>query len=206
MSLDTSLPAEARSLRSDPAEGPKSPAWLAAEQAFALRQQAPPAEKAAVVIIRRRRARIDAEATEDRPATSAEALPVSTAQQAQPRVFRLDGARPTGAVQAVAATPAAPSPVPAAARRRRPAAERRPGPVARIVVEPPAAPAEPEPDGRFLAERLAEVEPILEAIRTAQAFRFTGERWAAGWEQLSRAAEQLGRQMAQGPLVAFDTD
>ena len=190
MSLDRTLPARQPTLQPDAPEGPKSPAWIAAEHAFAPRQPALPAATAAVVTVKRRRAVVgQSEALAgDRGAASA---PSSDALE--PRVFRLPSARSDAPAQAVERG----GPLTPPARKRRPdAAVRRPGPVAHIVVQTPAPQAAPVLSTRVLAERLAEVAPILDAIRIARSFRFTAEGSQAEWQRLSRAADRLLEQIA----------
>lgn len=185
MSLDRTVPTPHRSPPPEAAEGPKSPAWIEAEHAFAPVTRALPAATTAVVIVKRRRAVVlQSEALAgDRAAGSA-----PSPDALQPRVFRLPSARPDGTAPPLEAGPGPGQP---ARRRRAAAADRRPGPVAHTVVEPPAAPAEPALDSRALNERLAELEPILDAIRTARAFRFADDRAQAEWHRLSGAADRL---------------
>jgi hypothetical protein len=189
MSLDRTLPAPPRSPEPDAPEGPKSPAWIAAEHLFAHRQPASSLATPAVVIVKRRRAVVlqGGPLGGDRPAA-----PAAGSDALQPRVFRLPGA-PSEA-PAPAAEPVPPQALPV--RKRRSAApDKRPGPVAHLVVEPPAAPAAPDLNPRLLAERLAEVEPLLDAIRTARAFRFTDDRAQADWRRLSGVADRLFEQI-----------
>jgi hypothetical protein len=191
MSLDRTLPARHRSFQPDGAEGSKSAAWLAAEHVFVERQQALPAATAAVVTLKRRRAMAR---PADAAGPAAEAAPALSTEALEPRVFRLHSARSEPPEQ-----PAAPNSTPLAPTRKRrlAASERRPGPVAHIVVEPRAVQATPVLSTRLLAERLAEVEPILDAIRVARSFRFIDERPDAAWHRLSRAADRLLEQITR---------
>lgn len=191
MSLDRTLAARPRPFQPDGPAVPKSAAWLAAEHVFEERQQPLPAATAAVVTVKRRRAVLQPAG----PAgTAAEAAPALSFEALEPRVFRLQGARSEAPEPAAAPTGA---PRQQARKRRLAGSGRRPGPVAHIVVEPLAPQAGPVLRSRALTERLAEVGPILDAIRSARAFRFIDERSEPEWQRLSRAAARLLEQITR---------
>lgn len=203
-SLQSNTPGHATSFAPAAPDAPKSSAWLEAEREFAQRPPALPAATAAVVVVKRSRVTVP----NPGPATPGPDAPASAEPQASaPRVFRLVDSRPDAQPQQPVPPPRAvrTGPMP---RRRLPGADKRPGPLVRVVSAPSelrapsaaheAAAEAPVPGSRALAERLAEVTPILAAIQTARSFRFIDERCAPEWRRLSEAADRLMRQIGRG--------
>ena len=61
---------------------------------------------------------------------------------------------------------------------------------------PSVAEGPPEQNAASLAKALAEIEPILAAIREAIAFRFDGPAMAIEWRRLSAAAKTISNETA----------
>jgi hypothetical protein len=170
-----------------------SAARQTAEAAFAGVPRHPTSSREAEVIVRAvRRAR-----TAEPPPAVADTSAASQAASRAPRVFRIEGAR----AQAPAASARSDRPVPEAVpRSRRVASDRRPGPVLHMVQ---AVSPGPEATGMTVAQlktviaELALVEPVLELIRRAQAFRVIDDRFDREWLRLAQRAD-----MIQGKLRA----
>jgi hypothetical protein len=190
MSLERREPARRDSIEPDASGAPRSAAWLVAEGAFALQQRAP-RPSTTVVTVKRSRVVVQTPAHVLAQDVIADA---SSSQDEGRRVFRIEAA-PTGASvgstaqastsEPVEQVPSAAMPVPCS---RRVASDKRPGPVLHIV----AAPGALSSDGgdtktagmsndqvEALVAMLAQVEPILDDIRRAQAFRFVDGSFVA---------------------------
>jgi hypothetical protein len=160
---------------------PKSSAWLLAEGAFAVTQRPPPAATA-VVTVRKSRVQVPPSASarlqDGAPERPSEPPSERPSDHKGSRVFRTGhaSAEADATLEARASDPKAadrPSPLrKPVARKRRLAADRRPGPVLHIVTVPVRQPVPPI-EGQIAALRdlLSELDPILDDIRRARRFR-----------------------------------
>lgn len=181
-----------------------SAARRAAEAAFlAPARPDAPASPSAQVTVRRRRvivAQADgaAAAGAGQASEAAVAAASSTADGKGQRIFRLDTAPAADSVPAPGAADgsAGPPPHDRVPRSRRIAIDRRPGAVVHLVqrVLPVQAPAAAAPPNR-LAEALAPVGALLDAIVRAQAFQVDDGAIAEEWQRLSRRADALAREL-----------
>jgi hypothetical protein len=180
---------------------PASAARLAAEAAFAAtpKHSAPPS--LTHITVRRRRLASDLP-----PAQVGVGPPANTTvtpEPQQPRVFRVDArdARPIAVKEQTRPhrpqTSEAPGPrdvAAPAARRRRTAVNKRPGPVVVVThAVGPMAPADAGPGLKLdqLRISLASVGPVLDAIARAQSFRFDVGHFDTAWQSLAHRAEAL---------------
>lgn len=175
-------------------ELPMSAARLAAETAFSVSRQPSP-QQLPTIIVRRSRG-FGAEATNVAAPRDAEQAAMAAGANKGPRIFRLGPSAPpaadTGAAEAGPAFAAASQfteaeAIPASRRKRRVAADQRPGPVVQIFKalvedrsEDRSAGADNTPVQHHavtraqlatLAEMLAGVQSVLDDIRRARAFR-----------------------------------
>lgn len=165
-----------------------STARLEAEAAFAARPpESAPASRPQITVRRARTALLAP------PVALGDGPPETTPANKSPRVFRVDAAQDSEPERA-AQSPHddAPKTVPGLPRRRR-GADRRPGPVVRLV-QPLPAPVDDRPTTRQLAAMaatLALIGPVLQAIERAQSFVFIDGRFAHDWQALSERASAL---------------
>jgi hypothetical protein len=205
-------------------DAPKSPARLAAEAAFAdvAGPRTSPSQPPQVTVRRRRVAHPDV-APQANPAAAGKDERATAGQprtDKSPRVFRVAGepasqgrAAPSGD-QAATAAAASTGQVPAqagtgkpaatgtqAASRARPrqaAANRRPGPVLHVVhaMARPSPPVQHRwPPSAGLAQALADVGLVLDAVARAQAWVFVIEHRTREWHRLSQRLDALRREL-----------
>lgn len=165
-----------------------SAARQAAEAAFASAPGEPTSAREAAVTVRTARLVRRAEAP---PLAANDTSAAVQAASRAPRVFRIEGAE---AQSSTASSRDDRPAAEAAPRSRRVASDRRPGPVLHVV---PAVPPSTDPANMTVAQlkaviaELALVEPVLELIQRAQAFRVIDDRFAREWLKLARRADAI---------------
>lgn len=110
-------------------------------------------------------------------------------------MFRLVPTTPGPDARPAADAAPDPDPTPTRSRRaRRPAPDRRPGPVTHVLKAPPRPPP-PAGQAADLAAQLARLAPVLAEIERAQAFQFLDDRHEADEQRLLERAAALAREL-----------